>query len=247
MHGDGLGAQALDDPDDADDADGQRTAVGHRDGLEHSARLASQRRSGGPVVRQTTEVSLVLTVLAVAVLLGWLGGGSLSRLGGLTLRRPRLVVAALLVQAVGAVVGGPVYPLTLVASALLVAGFLALNRGLRGTGLVALGLLANALVVGANGAMPVSLAAAARAGVSTQTLLTGADPRHEASDRRTLAPWLADVIAVPLPVRAEVVSPGDVLVAAGLAQLVVVGMLSWRPRLPVDRQGRPRRALPPSP
>ncbi|MBC7372787.1 MAG: DUF5317 domain-containing protein [Frankiales bacterium] len=190
-------------------------------------------------------MSLVLAVLAVALLLGWFGGGSLARLGGVTLRRRRLVLAALLVQVAGSVVGGPFYPVSLVASAVLVVSFLALNRGLRGTGLVALGLLANAVVVGANGAMPVSLDASARAGVSTQALLTGADLRHETSDRRTRLPWLADVVAVPLPLRAEIVSPGDVLVAAGLAQLVVVGMLSWRPRVPVDREGRQRRALPP--
>ena len=188
----------------------------------------------------------MLVVLTVALLVGWLGGGSLTRLGGVVLRRRRLVVAALFVQASGTVLGGPLYPLALVASAVLVVAFLALNRGLRGTGLVALGLLANALVVGANGAMPVSLDASARAGVSTQALLTGADLRHESSDRRTRLPWLADVVPVPLPVRAEVISPGDVLVAAGLAQLVVVGMLTWRPRVPVDREGRQRRALPPS-
>ena len=188
----------------------------------------------------------MLVVLTVALLVGWLGGGSLTRLGGVVLRRRRLVVAALFVQAFGTVLGGPLYPLALVASAVLVVAFLALNRGLRGTGLVALGLLANALVVGANGAMPVSLDASARAGVSTQALLTGADLRHESSDRRTRLPWLADVVPVPLPVRAEVISPGDVLVAAGLAQLVVVGMLTWRPRVPVDREGRQRRALPPS-
>ena len=190
-------------------------------------------------------MSLVLAVLAVALLLGWFGGGSLARLGNVSLRRRRLVLAALLVQVAGSVVGGPFYPVSLVASAVLVVSFLALNRGLRGTGLVALGLLANAVVVGANGAMPVSLDASARAGVSTQALLTGADLRHETSDRRTHLPWLADVVAVPLPLRAEIVSPGDVLVAAGLAQLVVVGMLSWRPRVPVDREGRQRRALPP--
>ncbi len=201
----------------------------------------------GRGVRQTTEVSLVLVVLAVALLMGWFGGGSLARLGGVTLRRRRLVVAALLVQVAGSVLGGPFYPVSLVASAVLVVSFLALNRGLRGTGLVALGLLANALVVGANGAMPVSLDASGRAGVSTQALLTGSDLRHEASDSSTRLPWLADVIPVPLPVRAEVVSPGDVLVAAGLAQLIVVGMLSWRPRVPVDREGRQRRALPPRP
>ena len=187
-------------------------------------------------------MSLVVAVLLTGLLLGWFAGGSLNRLGGVELRQRRLVVAGLLVQLAGTVVGGPFYPAGLVLSVLLVLAFLARNRGLRGTGLVALGLLANAVVVGANGAMPVSPQATARAGVATAGLV--ADPRHELADERTRLSWLGDVVPVPLPYRPEVVSPGDVLVAAGLAQLVVVGMLAWRAAVPVDRDGRARRALP---
>ena len=203
--------------------------------------VLSQALGGG----QTTGVSLVLAVLAVGLLLGWLAGGTLDRLGAVALRRRRLVLAALVAQALGTVVGGPAFPLGLVVSALLITAFLAANRGLRGTGLVALGLLANALVVGANGAMPVSRDAVARAGVVDPAV--GADVRHEPADATTVLPWLGDVVPVALPVRPEVVSPGDVLVAAGLAQLVVVAMLARPAVVPVDRQGRQRRALPPVP
>ena len=191
-------------------------------------------------------MSLVLAVLLVGLVLGWSAGGTLGRLGGLPLRSARLVGAALVVQFAGSVIGGPVYPLGLAASALLVLAFLARNRGLRGTGLVALGLLLNAVVVGANGAMPVSSDAAGRAGVSLQTLLTGADLRHVLADDSTRLLWLGDVIPVPLPVRPEVVSPGDVLIAAGLGQLVVVGMLIRRrqplpagPARPTDSSVQP--------
>ena len=171
-------------------------------------------------------MSLVVAVLLAALLLGRLGGGSLERLGDRPLRRRRLVVAALLVQAAGSVLGGPAHPLGLAASAGLAAAFLLANRGLRGTGLVALGLGANALVVALNGAMPVSPQAAARAGVPLLAVEAGLDRRHvlEGPDTRLAA--LGDVVPVLLPLRPEVVSPGDVLVAAGLGQLVVVGMLS---------------------
>lgn len=194
-------------------------------------------------------MSLVLVVLAVALALGWAGGGSLDRLGGLPVRSRRLVVGALLAQVAGTVVGGPFYPLGLALSAGLVVGFLVRNRGIRGTGLVALGLTANALVVGANGAMPVSLAAAGRAGVGTQELLTRSDARHESAGAGTRLGWLADIVPVPLPLRPEVVSPGDVLVAAGLGQLVVLGMLGagTTDRAPEARQGRPRGTPPPLP
>ena len=180
-------------------------------------------------------MSLVLVVLLCALALGWARGGSLDRLGMLPLRRRRLVVMALLAQVAGTFIGGPFYPLGLAASALLVVGFLASNRGIRGTGLVALGLLANAVVVGLNGAMPVSAEAAGRTGIGVQDLLLGGDPRHDLAGPDTRLLLLGDVIPVPLPLRPEVVSPGDVLVAAGLGQLVALGMLGPRPparRLP---------------
>ncbi|MCW2665230.1 MAG: hypothetical protein JWN57_192 [Frankiales bacterium] len=175
---------------------------------------------------------LVCVVLLAAVLVGRLAGGDLDRLGRLPLRGKRLVLAGWAAQLVGTAVGGPAYPAGLALSALLAVGFLVANRGARGTGLVGLGVAANALVVGLNGAMPVSLDAAARAGIGTSAILLGEDPRHEVADDRTRLRALSDVVPVPLPSRPQVVSPGDVLVAAGLAQLVVVGMRTGGRRLP---------------
>lgn len=172
-----------------------------------------------------------LAVLLGALCVGWVGGGSLGRLGELALRDAGLVVLALAVQVCGGLLGGRAYPVGLVLSALLVLLFLTRNRGIRGTGLVGLGLLLNALVVSLNGAMPVSADASGRAGISTQAILVGQDPRHELSDDATVVPWLADVVPVVLPWRPEVVSVGDVLVTAGLAQLVVVGMTRRRRRV----------------
>jgi hypothetical protein len=185
--------------------------------------------------RDTIGVLFAVVVLIAALVIGYGAGGDLDRLGHLPLRRARLVLGAVAAQAVGTVVGGPAYPLGLVVSAVLVAVFLAHNRGLRGTGLLAAGLLANALVVGLNGAMPVSPEASGRARISTQDLLSGADPRHELQDDDTRLHLLGDVIPVLLPVHPQVVSPGDVLVAAGLAQLVVVGMRSGRRLRPATR------------
>ena len=166
--------------------------------------------------------------LLVAIVIGWLTGGSLDRLGAMPLTSRRLVFFAFVAQALGAIVGGPLYPLGLVVSAALVAWFLVRNRGVRGTGLVALGMLANALVVGLNGAMPVSVEAAGRAGTTTQHILIGDDPRHELADRHTRLRFLGDIVPVRAPWRPEVVSPGDILIAAGLAQLVLIGMRTGR-------------------
>lgn len=171
-------------------------------------------------------MALVLVVLAVAGAVGVALGG---RLRGLAVRSPGLAVAALLVQLAGALALAPV---ALAVSALLVALLLLRNRGLRGTGLVALGLLANALVVGANGVMPVSADAALRARVAVPV----GDGRHEPADAHTRLRVLADVVPVPLPVAPSVVSAGDLAVAAGLGQLLLVGLLRGR-RAPA----RPRR------
>ena len=172
-------------------------------------------------------MSLVLAVLLAALLVGWARGGSLERLGTLPLRRRRLVVAALLAQLGGALVGGPAYAVGLAAGAGLALAFLVGNRGTRGTGLVGLGFALNALVVGANGAMPVSASAASRAGLPVLDLVL--DTRHELQTPGTRLPALGDVVPVPLPLRPEVVSPGDVLVAAGLAQLVLLTLLGRAP------------------
>ena len=191
--------------------------------------------------RETTDVSLVVAVLLAALLIGWATGGSLERLGSLPLRDRRLVPIALGTQLAGALAGGPFHAVGLAVSVGLVVTFLVRNRGVRGTGLVALGLAANALVVAANGAMPVSLSAAERAGAPVEDVLFEDDPRHEAAGDGTRLRWLADVVPVPLPLRPEVVSPGDVLVAAGLGQLVLAGMRRGRrPR----RRSRPLPRLP---
>lgn len=179
-------------------------------------------------------MGLVIAVLVGALAVGWATGGSLTRLAGVPLRMRRLVAAAVVVQVAGVVLtvtlaGGAktAYAATLTASAALVLAFVALNRRLPGMTLVAAGLLLNAAVVAANGAMPVSLEAAARAGISTAPIALGDDARHVIAGSRTHWEAIGDVVPVPLPLHPEVVSPGDVLLAAGLAQLIAVGM---RPR-----------------
>lgn len=178
-------------------------------------------------------MGLVVVVLVVAGLGAALTG---RRWSATALHGRSLVLLAVLAQAAGGLVGGRAYGAGLAVSALLVAAFLLRNRGLRGVGLVSLGLLANAVVVVADGAMPVSLAAAARASVDVSDLLAGVDPRHVVATSATSLRWLGDVLPVPLPLAPEVVSAGDVLVAAGLAQLVL--------SLTRGRGGTPRPAPP---
>ncbi len=183
---------------------------------------------------------MVSVVLALA--LGVVRGGTMRRLGLVPLRWWPVVLVAVTAQLAGALIGGASYVVGLAVSAVLAVAFLLVNRRLPGVPLLALGLLLNAAVVTANGAMPVSLYAAARAGLSTGPIGDGADPRHVLADADTRLRGLDDVVPVPWPVRPEVLSPGDVLVAAGLAQLVVAGMCAGalrRRRWEVKGWGQP--------
>jgi len=182
-------------------------------------------------------VTVILVVIVVACLVGLLRGGSMYNLSQLHLASWPLVFVALALQAVGSFSGSkPLYVTGMVTSALLVTIFVVRNRLLPGMALVALGFLLNALVVAANGAMPVEQEAADRAGISTVGLYRNVDAKHELADGDTLLRPLADVIAVPLPgpLRrgSNVVSVGDVVLAAGIGVLVVNAMLRVRPAPP---------------
>lgn len=181
-------------------------------------------------------MGLAVVVLVGAVAVGWVSGGTFAALAAFPLRAKFLVAAAVALQVAGGLSAWTAdtawpYVAGIAASAALVLGFCARNLRLPGVPLVTLGLLANAVVVGLSGAMPVSTAAAARADVSVTSIAAGSDPRHVLAHAGTPLRMLGDVVPVPLPVHPEVASPGDVLVCAGLAELVVVAMRGrWRRR-----------------
>jgi hypothetical protein len=109
---------------------------------------------------------------------------------------------------------------------LMVAAWLLVNRRLPGMRLAALGLLLNVFVIAANQSMPVSAWAADVAGIRG-SLDVGF--KHETMTRATVAPWLGDVI--PVPHTAEIFSPGDVVIAAGIVAFV------YRTTRPATREG----------
>lgn len=177
-------------------------------------------------------MTLVLLVTLLAIGVGLLLGGRLAGIAQLPLHHRELLALALLVH-VGAwwlgSITGIGYAIGVTAAALLAGLFCVRNLTVSGVPLMTAGLVLNFLVVAANGAMPVSLAAAQRAGLDIGGLLSGTSPRHELATDRTALSWLGDVIPVALPWRAEVVSIGDVLLAAGLALLIVTAMRATPP------------------
>lgn len=180
-------------------------------------------------------MALVALVVLVAAAVAMVSGGAWPAFTHQPLRAPGYVVVAVLAQLLGAVLAdhtsaGWVYPAGLAISAGAALIFCVANLRVAGVPLVALGLVLNAAVVARNGAMPVSIAAASRAGVSTLTVATGNDPRHTIAGRGSAWRDLGDVIPVPLPIAPEVVSAGDVLVAAGLGEFIVLSSRRRRRR-----------------
>jgi hypothetical protein len=177
-------------------------------------------------------VVLALILLVGAACLALPTGGSWSAFATLPIKGRRLVAIALVAQLLGSGLARLAnlpgfYPAGLAVSALAALAFCARNIRLDGVPLITLGLLLNALVVTLNGAMPVSIAAAARANVAIAPIASGDDARHSIAGPGSSLRGLGDTIPVPVPWRPEVVSPGDALIAAGLGELVLLGM---RPR-----------------
>jgi hypothetical protein len=205
---------------------------------------------------------LVIAVVGFAVILGYVLGGRVRRLEHLRLRWWGLVIAGLGLQFLPLPEGGAGTDLlvrtgVLAASYALLLLFTATNVRLPGVPIIAVGLACNALVIVANGGMPVSAAALRDSDqVAIVRLLTdeGSDKHHLMTDDDVLT-FLADIIALPAPIR-QVISIGDVFIYAGLTWLIVwamrartpmVGSVGKRPHRGKHRPGAARPALPPPP
>jgi hypothetical protein len=181
-------------------------------------------------------MTLALLAIGAGVMVGYARGGGLARLSTLRPRRNRLLVTAIGLHALGVLAGWlwePLLPVLVSLSWALLAYYAWMNRPIPGTFLIAVGLAANAAVLLANGAMPVSETAAARAGADQAAILASGE--HEPEDSHTRLPWLGKVVPVAFPPRPEVVTPGDVSVAAGIAVLLGMGLTGRRePARPFD-------------
>lgn len=164
----------------------------------------------------------VITVVLFAVAVSYVRGGRLTNIAAAPLHHGWLLAVGVVLQlAVDASAARGwlsvdvwwTYGLLLV-SQLFVVAWVVVNRHLPGLVLVAAGLAANALVMAANGAMPVSPDAIAALGIGDVEVPPG---KHVLLDASTRLPWLADIIPVP-PLR-SIISVGDVVLAAGLVPL----------------------------
>jgi hypothetical protein len=131
--------------------------------------------------------------------------------------------------------GVPGY-LALIAGPLCLLVWAARNARLAGVGVVALGILANLAVLGVDRGMPVEPAALVRAGIAAPGVVIRSvgGHRHHLARRSDHLRFLDDRVA--LGWAHEVVSIGDLILAVGVAD-VVVHLLWYEPRY---QRARPR-------
>jgi hypothetical protein len=169
-------------------------------------------------------MQLALMAAAVGVVVGYATGGRLRHVGERPVRLWPLLVAGAVLQL--AAPNGVV----LVAGLMGVLGFCVANLQLVGMGVVTIGLALNVVVIAANGAMPVRPEALAKAHLSVDDV-GGKRRLEEPGDRLTI---LGDVLPAR-PLR-QVLSFGDLIIAAGTAD-VVVHLMRRRRRGAHDPQG----------
>jgi Family of unknown function (DUF5317) len=165
---------------------------------------------------------LVLILIALAVLIGFVVGGSLRPFEQVRIHWWGAALVGLMLQALP--LSGELGTAAVVASYVLLIGFALVNRRLPALWLVIAGLLLNLVVIGLNGGMPVSASALRTAGADSAGLVgAGAIKHHLMRPDDVLTP-LADVIGIRSPIGA-VVSVGDLLLYAGIPILVIAVML----------------------
>jgi hypothetical protein len=180
-----------------------------------------------------------LVAAVVGVVAGLATGGHLRHLGDRPIRRWPLLVGAAVLQLSAEAAGhsGITLLLVLAAGAGLIA-FAASNVRLIGMGVVLVGLGLNLVVMAANGAMPVRANALVRADVVDSRAEAA---RHDLGARRRLEEpadrltGLGDI--VPVPGLRQVVSFGDLVVLAGVADVLAHLTHKRRPRSGVRRGG----------
>lgn len=174
---------------------------------------------------------LVLAIL-LALAVGWVRGGKISRLADFQLALPWLIVVAFLVQAMLprlslASLAGYRFVL-LILSYILLLWALSRNEFNWGIILSTMGVFFNFAVILVNGGMPVSSTAVRAVGYtgSLSRLETVRDGIHVLLQPTTRLPWLADIIPQPLPSPfGGVASVGDILLALGVFMLIQSKMI----------------------
>lgn len=181
--------------------------------------------------RSHAMFKLTIVTLVASIAAGYAAGGRLRRLADLQLRGVPVLLASLVVALLPLLVevsDSSARWLTAIAN-LVVIAFLAVNvranAGLVRVGLavVAAGWLLNAIVIAANGGMPLSVWAYEQSG-QTDPITAGEDGFYKivVAGEDSRLRFLGD--AIPVRALGQVVSVGDILLSVGIGVAVVGGM-----------------------
>jgi hypothetical protein len=170
-------------------------------------------------------MKLILGTLAIALVLGVLLGGRMSRLSDLRIRWAPLAIAGFAMQLINPPGRWPL--VMLLGSFVLLSVFAVANLKTTGFALVLIGVAMNFTVIGLNGGMPVSRQALVASGQADTVadLVNDADSyvKHHLADDDDLVLFLGDVIALPAPI-SQAISLGDIFTYGGVAVVVAAAM-----------------------
>jgi uncharacterized protein DUF5317 len=177
-------------------------------------------------------VFLFFAVIAAALVIAVVLGGDVRRLSQLRIRHVELLIAALAAKVSVALLGtshsqaalNAARPLNVIGGVLLL-GVVILNRRIPGAILFGVGLVSNlAAILWFGGRMPVLLPSGFEPipGGALPALRAGSDPLHVLLSQPTGLWFLGDVFQIPgILGRTSLVSIGDLLMAAGIAYLII--------------------------
>jgi hypothetical protein len=170
-------------------------------------------------------MKLILGTLAIALVLGVLLGGRLSRLSDLRIRWAPLAIVGFAMQLINP--PGRLPLVMLLGSFVLLSVFAVANLKTTGFALVLIGVAMNFTVIGLNGGMPVSRQALVASGQADTVadLVNDADSyvKHHLADDDDVVLFLGDVIALPAPI-SQAISLGDIFTYGGVAVVVAAAM-----------------------
>jgi Family of unknown function (DUF5317) len=168
---------------------------------------------------------MLVVAAAAGLAIGWARGGEFGTLSRHDFRAFPLLLVAVLLDAAARIPGVAARsgPIVFGAAYITLLVVLLLNRRLPWLSLVLIGTALNTLVIIANGGrMPVSSQALRSAGGVAEAFRSGTDVFHVLAGPGTPLWMLGDIIGLDLRHMGWVVSPGDVLMALGIA-----GYLQW--------------------
>jgi hypothetical protein len=169
-------------------------------------------------------MQLILGVVVVAIIAGYLSGGSLREFPTVRTRWWWLAIVGVLVQLVTG--SGALETWLLLGSFVVLRVYVTANLSAPGYALIVMGLVLNFTVIAANRGMPVTreaLVASGQADTLSELTRSGDRQNHFLAGDGTRLVDLGDIIALGSPV-SQVVSIGDVFVHQGIAWFIVMAM-----------------------